>query len=107
MSTVTEIAAEIARRKQELAELEQKLEAAKAEAEPENIQLARKLHSLLCQWNHTDGCGWFYEFKDKQEDWTGHAHAEYLGKARKLMHRCKEKSIGYQFAIEVYKMVKE
>lgn len=105
MSTVTEIAAEIARRKQELAELETQLEVAKTE--PEDIQLARQLHSLLCQWNHTDGCGWYHESKNKKEDWTGHAHAQYLGKARRLMHFCKKKSIGYQFAIEVYKMVKE
>ncbi len=105
MSTVTEIAAEIERRKQELAELENQLDIAKNE--PDDYRLARELHALLCRWNHTDGCGWFYEFKDKQDVWTGHAHAEYLGKARKLMHRCKEKSIGYQFAIEVYKMVKE
>lgn len=105
MSTVTKIADEIEQKKKELAELETKLEVAKNE--PDDIQLARQLHTLLCKWNHTDGCAWYYESKNKKEDWTGHAHAEYLGKARKLMHRCKEKSIGYQFAIEVYKMVKE
>ena len=105
MSTVTEIAAEIARRKQELAELETQLEVAKTE--PEDIQLARKLHDMLCEWNHTDGCGWYYEFRDKKENWEGHAHSTYLGKARRLMHRCKEKAIGTQFAIEVFKMVKE
>ena len=105
MSTVTEIATEIAQKKKELADLEKQLESAKAE--PEDIKLARKLHDMLCEWNHTEGCGWYYEFRDKKEDWTGHAHAQYLGKARRLMHFCKKKSIGTQFAIEIFKMVKE
>ena len=105
MSTVTEIAAEIARRKQELAELEQKLEEAKTE--PDDIRLARELHGLLCKWNHMDGCGWFYESKNKKEDWTGHEHDLYLGKARVLIHQCKDKNISTQFAIEIFKMLKE
>lgn len=105
MSTVTEIAAEIARRKQELAELETQLEVAKNE--PEDIQLARQLHNLLCQWNHTDGCGWYYESKNKKEDWAGQAHARYLSKARMLTHQCKTKNISTQNAIEIFKMVKE
>jgi len=105
MSTITEITGEIARRKQELAELEQKLK--EAQAEPEDIRLARQLHNLLCHWNHTDGCGWYYEVKNKKEDWTGQAHDRYLGKARMLIHQCKEKAVGTQFAIEIFKMIKE
>lgn len=105
MSTVTEIAAEIARRKQELAELETQLEVAKTE--PDDYRLARELHTLLCKWNHTDGCGWYYEFKDKQEDWTGYAHDRYLTKARRLTHQCQNKNISTQDAIEIFKMVKE
>lgn len=105
MSTITEIATEIARRKQELAELEQKLEEAKTE--PEDIRLARQLHDLLCQWNHTAGCSWYYESKNKKEDWTGYAHDRYLTKARRLTHQCQTKNISTQDAIEIFKMVKE
>ena len=105
MSTVTEIAAEIERRKQELTELETQLDIAKNE--PDDYRLARELHALLCRWNHTDGCGWFYEFKDKQDVWTGDAHYRYLTRARRLTHQCKTKNISTQDAIEIFKMVKE
>ena len=65
MSTVSELTVQIERRKQELAELEQKLK--EAQAEPEDIRLARQLHDLLCHWNHTDGCSWYYETKNKKK----------------------------------------
>lgn len=103
--TVSDLTAEIERRKQELAKLETQLEVLKTE--PEDVQLARQLHGMLCQWNHTDGCGWFYEFKDDQDVWTGHAHSNYLTKARKLIHQCKAKKISPQDAIGIFKMVKE
>lgn len=51
-------------------------------------QVATELHGLLCTWNHTDGCGWFYEFKDKKDNWSGSAHNNYLMRAQKLIHHC-------------------
>ncbi len=96
---------------QEIADSEKKIAEAKAKLEelaliPEDQRLAMSLHSLQCQWNHTDGCGWYYEFKDKKDDWTARTHGEYLVKARKLMHTCKEKGITVNDAIEIFKMVK-
>lgn len=102
--TIASIEADITKRKQELAELQTKLEAAKLES-PE-IQLARQLHAMLCTWNHTDGCGWFYEMKDGQDVWTGNAHDQYLTKARVLTNRCKEHNITTAEAIGIYKLVK-
>lgn len=51
-------------------------------------RIAVRLHDLTCRWNHTDGCGWFYEFNNKQHDWNGSAHKAALEKARKLLIRC-------------------
>lgn len=51
-------------------------------------RIAIRLHDTTCRWNHTDGCGWFYEFKDKQHDWSGSSHKSYLEKAFKLINRC-------------------
>lgn len=50
-------------------------------------RLAEALHSLQCNWNHTDGCGWFYE-TDWKDIWTNKnsSHAHYLEKARKVMN---------------------
>jgi hypothetical protein len=102
--TIASIEADIAKRKKELAEMQTALEKAKQES-PE-IQLARQLHGMLCTWNHTDGCGWFYEMKNSQDDWTGHAHDQYLTKARVLTNRCKEHNLTADQAIAIYKLVK-
>lgn len=47
-------------------------------------RLAIALHDALCRWNHTDGCGWFYEVYKDVDDWTGHAHARWLENANKV-----------------------
>ena len=95
-----------------IADAEDKIRQAKAELVelstiPEDKQLAESLHSLLCNWNHIDGCGWGYEFKNKKPDWNGNAHSQYLAKARKLIGKCKERGISTSEALEIFKMVKE
>lgn len=101
---ITEIEEKLKARKKEIAELEAALVRAKQESPDQ--QLARTLHTMLCGWNHTDGCGWFYEMKNKEDDWTGWAHGEYLKKANMLAHRCQKEGIEVAKALEVYKMVK-
>ena len=106
--TASELEQAIAQRtqqfNQEVKELEAQLAAVKLETPDQ--QLAKQLHAMLCTWNHTDGCGWYYEMKGKQEDWSGHAHGEYLIKAHMIMHQCDQRKISVDTAIEVYKMVK-
>lgn len=73
-----------------IAELEGELRDAKAwkkqlEDLPEPKRLATLLHEKFCTWNHTDGCAWEYEFKDRNPDWGGRAHKRWLGNALKLM----------------------
>lgn len=102
--TVTEIEKEIAKRKVELDKLQCQLNEAKSESL--EIQLAKQLHSMVCSWNHTEGCGWYYESKNGVEDWNGHVHGEYLKRARILIHRCEKENISVDTAIELYKFVR-
>ena len=89
----------------ELAKLTEQLEKAKLESPDQ--QLAKELHSILCRQNHEDGCGWYYEFKNKQDDWTRSTHGSYLTKARKLMSKCEQEGCKVETALTFYKMIKE
>jgi uncharacterized Fe-S cluster-containing MiaB family protein len=83
------------------------VEKKKLEAMPQDYALAIFLHDLLCTWNHTDGCGWFYEFIDKEHNWSGHTHGRYLGQARKVIHECKKRNIQVEAAIEFYNIIRD
>lgn len=48
-------------------------------------QLAISLHDATCSWNHTDGCGWFYEIDKGIHNWTGYSHSSFLRKAETMM----------------------
>lgn len=102
--TIFGIEEKIKQHKAEMAKLEKELETAKLES-PDH-QLAKELHGMLCTWNHTDGCGWYYEMKNKQDDWTGHAHGEYLKRAQKLIHLCKEEGCTVEQAVSMFKLIK-
>lgn len=102
--TIFGIEEKIKQHKADVVKLEKELEKAKLES-PDH-QLAKELHGMLCQWNHTDGCGWYYEFKNKEDDWTGRAHGEYLKKAQKLICQCKENDIRVESAIEMFKTIR-
>lgn len=101
--TIFGIEEQIKKHSQELADLKLKLEEAKKES-PDH-QLAKELHSIKCRWNHTDGCGWYYEMKNKQDDWTGSSHGEYLKKAQRLIHECEQQGVPVDTAIALFKLV--
>jgi hypothetical protein len=46
------------------------------------VKLATYLHSKLCNWNHIDGCGWFYA---KEDDWNESAKKHYYDMAEILL----------------------
>lgn len=102
--TIFGIEEQIKKRQQELKDLEGQLVEAKLQS-PDK-QLATELHGMLCQWNHTDGCGWYYEFKDKKDNWAGSSHGEYLKKAQKLIHKCEQENVTVDQAISLFKLVK-
>ena len=45
-------------------------------------ELAETLHDTLCNWNHTDGCDWYYHDKD---DFTPQTKQEYYKAAQEIM----------------------
>ena len=96
-----ELRKEAARIEKQLAEEEAKL----ALLTPEQ-RVAEELHGMLCTWNHTDGCGWFWEFSDGRANWDGNAHETYLKHAKKLIHECNEKGIAVEDVLDHYGMVK-
>lgn len=69
--------------------------------------LAIALHDLLCTWNHTNGCGWFYEVKGDVHDFSrsSGAHGVYLAKARKLSSACKHEGISTEDALRIFTLV--
>lgn len=83
---------------QEIADAEERVKQLKAtKKEFEGMepmhQLALTLHSMLCRWNHTDGCSWHYEITKSGHDWKQHAHAEYLKKAQTLTSWCERNDV--------------
>ena len=42
--------------------------------------IAEEYHRLTCNYNHTDECGWYYEFHNGKADWNGGEHKRYLEK---------------------------
>ncbi len=79
------------------------------QALPDEYKLAITLHGMLCRWNHTDGCGWFYEIVKGVDNWNGSAHEPYLTKARHVIAFCNRNrnSITTDDAINLLKLVKE
>lgn len=58
-STAQEIA-ELEREIAEKTEVLMRLRKSSEAPDPTQREVADLLHSLLCKWNHTDGCGWYY-----------------------------------------------
>lgn len=93
-------------------ELEKQIAALRTEDErlaamlPEQ-RLAISLHSLLCHYNHIDGCSWEYEGSKNIPEWTGHAHSRYLTKAITINSFCNRVGITTDNAIELLKLMRE
>jgi hypothetical protein len=69
-------------------------------------ELAIQLHDSQCIHNHTDGCGWFYEFSNKKELWDGRDHQHWLGKARRLSAICSAHNVGVDDALTIINSLK-
>jgi hypothetical protein len=96
-------ASKIEELKAQIAKLEAQ-DAALAALAPDH-RLAMTLHETLCQWNHTDGCGWFYEMRDGIDDWAGDAHGRYLSKAHRLIKFCDNHNIQPNTAIDLFNLL--
>lgn len=85
MNNYADLDKQIAATEATLAEL--KRQKADFESMSADYSLAILLHETTCHSEHTERCGWYYEFKDGRHAWTGWTHDRYLTKARDLMDR--------------------
>lgn len=73
----------------EIRETEAKLDALKArkalEKQTPEMEVASKLHGLMCHSDHAEACGWFYEMDNKIDRWTGTTHARFLVRAKAIV----------------------
>lgn len=90
----------IARLERQIAQLRE--EKAQAERMSPERKLATALHDLMCHYNHTDGCDWYYS-----KNFDSHAHGVYLEKARKMIRWCDEVGISPVLAQTVLEVANE
>ena len=65
--------------------------------------VAEALHESLCHFNHTDGCGWFYDDWEKvSKSDKYNPRIQYYKKAEKITEL-----IGVKKALEIAKIVGE
>ena len=69
-------------------------------------KLAVTLHDMLCQHNHTDGCGWYYDIRQGIDDWSGSEHGAYMQKVLTLRGFCVNHGITTATAIDLLKLIK-
>jgi hypothetical protein len=102
--TLFAIEEQIKKHEQGLKDLQAQLVEAKLES-PDH-QLAKELHGMLCNQNHTDGCGWYYEVHSKIDDWTGSNHTEYLKKAQKMICHCDKEGMDITATLAAFKLIR-
>ena len=62
MGTTSALEKELAALRAKQGEIEAELQRKEEMARTNPLaDLAEALHEKFCHWNHTDGCGWFYE----------------------------------------------
>jgi len=101
MSTYKSIDRDIQNAKDELRKAQEKLakleqDKKKFEGLSDEQRLAELIHDSQCRWNHTDGCGWYYESWDV----PGYSKEEYLRKAKNIL-----KEVPFDQAIKLVKMM--
>lgn len=97
---MTDTNTEIARLEKEIQILKEKRK--RFEEQPIEVQIATRLHEILCKWNHTDGCSWFY----CEHDWTDDTHKMYLSKAMTLLDFSKFYNIKPEYLVDLIASVK-
>ena len=110
MKTLAEVTKELAELEAKTEQLRQskiRLEQAEAALTPDQL-LAKRLHELQCTWNHTDGCGWYYEQKNGVDEWiSGSTHDGWVKKAIRFRGYCKQHSMSTSQALAVLAFSKD
>ena len=96
---------DIAKAEKDIAAIKAKIDAEKNRLDamtPEQVE-AEMLHTITCQVNHTDGCGWYYEtWKCERGQWS--EHADFLRRLRKVKAALPE-GMTLEEAVKIYKTV--
>lgn len=73
------------------------------------MKLADVLHEIDCHWNHTDGCGWYYESWEgvAAGKWRNGTKEGYLEKAKKVLAVVNDYGIKVEDAISLFADVKK
>lgn len=90
---------------EEIKELKDKIEKLEVEQKTfdnlsDEIKLAELIHENTCRFNHTDGCGWFYEKWSNIKDGDNSARGGYLKKAINLL-----RVVSFDKASEIIKIL--
>ena len=87
----------------QIANLQKQRELANIAADPIKY-IADMLHGMECKWNHTDGCGWFYE---KDESYYKHnsTKGRYYQQAKKLVAGLERLDCDTDTIIEILKEI--
>lgn len=89
------------KRLREIRDSKEKLEQRIRDIETDSIKpIVIRAHNLLCQWEHTSGCGWHYEIDSNGiHHWVGQhsSHARWLAHYEKLLEK---KNYGPQLTTE-------
>jgi hypothetical protein len=95
----------IEQKRAELAQLEAKERYFKSL--PESYQLAERLHTLLCNWNHCDGCSWYYTSWEKYNGaFSDPTRGDYVRKAEKLIEAAKRRGVDPSDLLDIFNEIK-
>ncbi len=68
------------------------------------FDLAIKIHTWACHYNHTDGCGWLYEIReDGEHEWDKISHKNYLELAAVVLKLMIKFNLSFNDFIEIIK----
>lgn len=106
MSTLKKLEAQLALQEKILTNIKENIKLTLDNPPDEAQEIAIVLHGMQCNWNHTDGCGWFWEIKGGDvHEWTGYTHKEFLKKAQKFISECKRCEISTETAFKAWRLV--
>ena len=86
---------DVEKSQRQLKEAVQKLEHERMLGEYRKLYpIAQRAHELCCRFNHTDGCGWFYEVtEDEDATWSRSDHKNWIFKIERAKKKFSDEEI--------------
>lgn len=105
MSTISKLEQDITEKLVQLELLKQQ-EAEFNALEPE-VRFAIQLHEICCKSNHTDRCGWYYEFNKHTHDWNGYDHLKWLKISQQVLIELKKLNINIDQFLKILTLIEK